>query len=137
MAKSKANYSVLVDVELDTSTVQKQLNDATKKIKIDLDDKPVKESAKSMEDLGNSVEETSLTFQAANEVFSKAIEIIGSMVEEVYELDGALTEFRKVSSLSGSALEEYVSQLSDMGDAVARTGKPKCQAPDVGMANQH
>lgn len=44
---------------------------------------------------------------------------------------------KKVSDLSGISLDNYVSKLSEMGTAVARTGKPKCQAPDVGIVNQH
>ena len=44
---------------------------------------------------------------------------------------------KKVSDLSGSALDDYVAKLSEMGSAVARTGKPKCQAPDDGIVNQY
>lgn len=134
MAKTNANYSILVDVELDTSTISKQLQTAAKNVKLDLG---TKGAVQDIEDLGSAMEDTSLTFQAANEVFSKSIEIISAMVDQVYELDTALTEFKKVSDLSGTALDDYVSKLSDMGDAVARTGKPKCQAPDDGIVNQH
>ena len=80
---------------------------------------------------------TSLTFQAANEIFSTATDIISSMVEQIFELDAALTEFKKVSDLSGSALDNYVAKLSEMGTVVARTGKPKRQAPDNGIVNQY
>ena len=132
--RSNSNYSILVDVELETSSLKKQLNEATKNLKVDLD---IKDSSSNIKSLGDAMEDTSLTFQAANEVFSKSIEIITAMVDQVYELDGALTEFKKVSSLSGDALDDYVDKLSTMGEAVARTGKPKCQAPDVGMENQH
>lgn len=44
---------------------------------------------------------------------------------------------KKVSDLSGSSLDNYVAKLSEMGTVVARTGKPKRQAPDDGIANQH
>ena len=134
MAKTNSMYSILVDVDLQTSTIQKQLNDASKNLKVDLN---TSNASKDLKDLGDTMDDVSLTFQAANEIFSKSIDIIMSMVGQVYELDSALTEFKKVSSLSGSALDDYVSKLSDMGDAVARTGKPKCQAPDVGIGNQH
>ena len=134
MAKTNSNYSILVDVELETSAIKKQLDDAAKNVKLDLD---TKNATQDLTDLGDTMEDTSLTFQAANEIFSKSIEVISSMIDQVYELDGALTEFRKVSDLSGSALDDYVAKLSDMGGAVARTGKPKCQASDDGIANQH
>lgn len=125
MAKTNSNYSILVDVELETSTIKKQLNDAAKEVKLDLNTKGAKQG---LEELGSTMEDTSLTFQAANEVFSKSIEVISSMVDQVYELDGALTEFRKVSSLSGTALDDYVSKLSEMGGAVARTGSEMVEA---------
>lgn len=127
-------WSVLVGVDFDTSKIKNKLNEAVKGIDFKID---AQDSVKNLDELNSSMEDTSLTFQAANEVFSKSIEIISAMVDQVYELDSALTEFKKVSSLSGSALDDYVSKLSDMGDAVARTGKPKCQAPDVGIGNQH
>lgn len=83
------NYSVLVGVELDTKNVQKQLDNNLKNLKVDLDaDKAVK----SMNDLTDSAENALLTFQVANEVFRTSVEIIGSMVDQVYELDSALTE---------------------------------------------
>ena len=128
------NYSVLVDVELDTKNVQQQLNQNLKNLKVDLD---TKDAVRGMQDLDSITEDVSLTFQAANEIFRTSIEVIGSMVEQVYELNSAQIEFQKVSDLSGQALDNYIAKLSDMGSAVARTGKPKCQAPDDGIANQH
>ena len=129
-----ANYSIIVDAELNTKTIQTQLNNASKNLKVTLDAKDAINGAK---DLQNSMEDVSLTFQAANEIFSTSIDIITSMVEEVYKLDNALIEFQKVSDLSGQSLDKYVATLSEMGSTVAITGKPKCQAPDDGIVNQH
>lgn len=128
------NYSILVDVELDTSNIQKQLNQSFKNTKIDLN---TKNAVEGMDELNASTLDTYLTFQAANEIFSKSIEIIEAMVEQVYALNEATIEFQKVSDLSGTSLDNYIAKLYEMGDAVARTGKPKCQAPDDGMVNQH
>ena len=89
MAKTNSNYSILVDVELETSTIKKQLDEASKNIKINLNTKNAKQD---IEDLSYAMENTSLTFQAANEIFSRSIEVISSMVGQVYELDTALTE---------------------------------------------
>ena len=83
------NYSILVDVELQTKTIQQQLNQATKNAKISLD---TKDASKDIDNLSGSVGEMGLTFQEANLIMSKSIEIISSMVEEVYTLDTALTE---------------------------------------------
>lgn len=134
MANKSSNYSILVDVELQTQSIQKQLNQAAKTTKISFDTKDAEGNIKS---LTSSVDDMGLTFQEANLIMSKSIDIITSMVDQVYELDTALTEFKKVSDLSGSSLDNYVSKLSEMGTAVARTGKPKCQAPDDGIVNQH
>ena len=68
---------------------------------------------------------------------SKSLDIITSMVEEVYALDSSLTEFKKVSDLSGASLDNYTNKLSAIGKTVARTGKPKSQARSDGMVNQH
>ena len=131
MAKTRSNYSILVDVELDTSNIQKQL-DKNAKVQLNTTD-----AIKSLLGLDNAMEDTSLTFQAANEVFSTTKDILMSMVKQVYELDSAIIEFQKVSDLRGEALDNYVQKLNSMGDSVAKTGKPKCQAPDDGIVNQH
>ena len=131
MAKTRSNYSILVDVELDTSNIQKQL-DKNAKVQLNTTD-----AIKSLLGLDNAMEDTSLTFQAANEVFSTTKDILMSMVKQVYELDSAIIEFQKVSDLTGDSLDNYVQKLNDMGNSVGRTGKPKCQAPDDGIVNQH
>lgn len=130
MAKTRSNYSILVDVELDTSNIQKQLD---KNAKVELN---TTDAIKSLLGLDNAMEDTSLTFQAANEVFSTTKDILMSMVKQVYELDSAIIEFQKVSDLRGEALDNYVQKLNSMGDSVAKTGKPKRQAPEDGIANQ-
>ena len=148
MSVKKSNYSILVDVDLNTKGVQAKLDKVFKdlkppKIKVDVDkDNSVSKIAKEADDaskgLGNldrAAEDTSLTFQAANEIFSKTIDVISSMVEQVYALDAAEIEFSKVSDLSGDALDEYVAKLADMGGEVARTGKPKSQALNVRIVN--
>ena len=125
-----ANYKILVDVELDTAELKKKLKDATKDAKVKLDSGDIEEATKQAEKFG-------LTFQEANLIMNKSLEIITAMVDEVYTLDSAMTEFKKVSSLDGSSLDAYEEKLAKIGKTVARTGKPKCQARGVGMANQH
>ena len=128
------NYSILTDVELNTSKVQQQLNQNLKGLKVNLD---ANNATRSLNSLNSSAMDTYLTFQAANEIFSRSVEIISSMVDQVYELDAAIIEFQKVSDLSGKSLDNYIEKLNEMGNSVARTGKPKCQAPDDGIVNQH
>lgn len=83
------NYSILADVELNTKDIQKKLNDATKNAKLNLDTKDAK---KGVDDLADSVDNMGLTFQEANLIMSRSIEIISAMVDQVFELDTALTE---------------------------------------------
>ena len=127
-----SQYSILVDVDFSTSQIQQKLQNAAKntKINFDVDSGSIDQAAKSAKNLG-------LTFQEANLIMSKSLDIITSMVEEVYALDSSLTEFKKVSDLSGASLENYTNKLSAIGKTVARTGKPKRQARCVGMVNQH
>ena len=133
MARSSSNFSILAEVELDTSTIQKQLNNLGSKIKFD--STTLKDAQKSMDDLGNSAEkagdkvaDTALNFNAANEIFQNTLDIIGSMVDQVYELDSALTEFKKVSDLQGQALQNYQNHLSDLGSTVGRTTSEMIEA---------
>ena len=125
-----AQYSILVDVEFQTKEIQKKLENATKNAKIKLDSSDLDTAIEQAEKFG-------LTFQEANLIMSKSLEIITAMVDEVYTLDSAMTEFKKVSSLDGSSLDAYEQKLASIGKTVARTGKPKCQARGDGMANQH
>lgn len=128
-------YSILADVELNTKSVKQQLKKASQELKIDIDVDKVGKAKKEFDGLHESVESTNLSFQAANEIFSKSIDIISSMVEQVYKLDAAQIEFQKVSDLSGKSLDNYIDKLTVMGGQVARTGKPKSQAPIVRMVN--
>ena len=102
-------WSVLVGVDFDTTQIKtklkKSLGDYNQKIKLDVSD----------------LEDANLTFNVANQLFRDSIELIGSLTNEVYELDSALTEFKKVSDLSGIALDNYVNKLSTLGSEVART----------------
>lgn len=89
MATKNSNYSILVDVELITSGIQKQLNNAAKNTKISFD---TKDAQSNVRGLSQDVEDLGLTFQEANLIMNQSIEIIASMVEQVFELDTAMTE---------------------------------------------
>lgn len=92
MANTKSNFSILVDVDFDTKQVQSQLQKATRKLSIDVDTGQVKNAATDVKNLGSAMEDTSLTFNAANEIFRTTLDVITSMVDQVYEMDSALTE---------------------------------------------
>ena len=61
------------------------------------------------------------TYLSVTTVFYQTARAIRSMVDEVKELDATLTEFKKVSDLSGEALDRYTKKASELGDSVAKT----------------
>ena len=116
---SGSNYSIIVDAKLDLESIDKQLKQSRKTIKFDVDSQSAKQQ---LQDLG-------LTYQQLQLIASQSIETFKILSEQVFELDGAITEFQKVSDLSGDALDRYVSKLSEAGHEVSRTGKPNRSEP--------
>lgn len=128
MANKNSNFSILVDVDFDTKQVQSQLQKATRKLSIDVDSGQVRNATTDVKNLGSAMEDTSLTFNAANEIFRTSIDIITSMLDQVYELDAALVEFQKVSDLGGESLDRYVDSLAKLGNTVGRTASEMISA---------
>lgn len=56
------------------------------------------------------------------------VDAMGAMVSKVFDLDAALTEYRKVSNLSGKELEQYTADAYKMGRTVAKTGTEVIQS---------
>lgn len=133
--------TVKVKPELDTTEkakVKKELDELVKdykaKIKVELDGAKEAEDGldgakKSADEAKKSIDDLQLSYQAANAIFRETKEILSDMFEQVVTFDDSLTEFKKVSDLSGQALDDYTSKLSDMGTEVARTGKPNRSEP--------
>ena len=111
-------WSVLVGVEFDTKTLQRKLDQQNLKLKADVS------GSDKLENLADRADAVGLSFQAANAILRQTIDIVTAMVDQVYALDSALTEFKKVSDLSGSSLDAYVDKLAGLGTTVARTGQP-------------
>ena len=130
-----SNYSVVVQAELDLKKIKEQLKEVASN-GVDLKvhgaaqgKKEIDDVTKSTRQLNEAGQDLELTFNVAHEVFSKFLSVVKDMAGQVYELDAALTEFKKVSDLSGSALDDYVDKLSQLGQAVGRTGKPNRSEP--------
>ena len=126
-----SNYSIIVEDELDLKKIKEQLNEVSNQ-GIDFKvhgTKDVDNLNKSMRNLDDSTKDTLLTYQAAYDIFSKTIDVIQNMVSQVYNLNAAITDLKKVSDLQGSALNDYVDQLANAGSKVARTGKPNRSEP--------
>lgn len=129
------NYSVVVQAELDLKKIKEQLKEVSSNgvnLKVHgaaQGKKEIDDVTKSTRQLNETGQDLELTFNVAHEVFSKFLSVVKDMAGQVYELDAALTEFKKVSDLSGSALDDYVDKLSQLGQEVGRTGKPNRSEP--------
>ena len=132
MANKNTSWNIGVGVEIQTSTreIQQQLNEAARNITLNIEARGAEEASDGINNLSDgmnrassSAENFELTYQAANMIMEKSIEIISSMVSEVYTLNAAQVELSKVTDLSGESMDEYVSKLTDMGAEVAKTGK--------------
>ena len=147
-SKTSANYQILVGVDFETKQVQKRLNelakDVTLKVKTEADTQKIKEASDAVKKVKEGTDETTyatkefgLQWQEAKAVMQFALNIIKSMADEVYALDASMTDFQKVSELTGDSLKESVSDLTAAGKIVARTGRPLCLSRNVQMANVH
>ena len=126
-----SNFSVLVDLVPDVSSLKQKL----KNQKIEINTKvtgteQVKNLNTAVQDTNKSVEEATITWQQYREVLNLATRAIESFVGQTMEMDEALTEFKKVSTLSGNELDRYVDKLAKTGKQVARTGKPNRSEPE-------
>ncbi|MBQ3502233.1 MAG: phage tail tape measure protein [Clostridia bacterium] len=133
---TQSNYTILVDAQIQNlQNIQKQLNDLHSQINVNVNAQGLSETTRQTQSLAQASDnantaagELILTYQVANQIFHASVEAIGSMVEQVYELDSAITEFKKVSDLQGQSLSKYVDNLSQMGLQVARTGSEMVMA---------
>ena len=134
---SNNDYSILAKVVLDLNNIQSQLNNAAKKVTFKVDGKGIRSVTAELDTMSTATQQASkhaedlgLTYQQARLIMDKCVDTISSMVEQVYTLNSAMTEFKKVSDLRGSGLDDYVQSLSEMGKTVARTGKPNRSEPE-------
>ena len=134
MAGTNSNYSVIIDAELELKKAKQQLNEFKKDNKLNLDlrvtgGKSLREATSQTQDLDNSTKDLMFTYQQLRQVLDSVIDVTEKMYTSVKNLDDAQTEFKKVSDLNGQALDNYTTKLSDMGNSVARTGKPNRDEP--------
>lgn len=134
MAKTNTQYSIIADVELELKNAQKQLNEFRKDNKLNLDlnvkgSKSLSDADGKVKKLDDSTRDLVFTYQQFRQVLDSVVDVTGKMVEQVKTLDAAQTEFKKVSDLSGKALDAYQDKLSKAGKTVGRTGKPNRSEP--------
>ena len=125
-------WKINVGVKLDTSKIQSDLNKAlqskstTVKVKTD---GSMSKLAGETNRLNQSTQDVINTYQVFSQILNKSVEAIKSMASATIELDSAMTQFKKVSDLSGKSLDSYVNNLTKVGQSVARTGKPNRSEP--------
>ena len=87
--------------------------------------KEAEKSTKKVKGLGAEtlhVTKKVIQFGAITSVIRGVTSGFADMVQNVFELDAALTEFKKVSNLTGKELERYTDQAYKAGRETARTG---------------
>ena len=126
-----SNFSVLVDLVPDVSSLKKKLKNQNIEIKAGVTGtEKVKNLNTAVQDNAKAVEDAALTWQQYREMLNLATRAIEAFVGQTMEMDESLTEFKKVSTLSGNELDRYVDKLSEAGKKVARTGKPNRSEPE-------
>ena len=125
-------WKINVGVKLDTSKIQSDLNKALQSksttVKVKTDGSMSKLTGETNR-LNQSTQDVINTYQVFSQILNKSVEAIKSMASATIELDSAITEFKKVSDLSGQSLDSYVNNLTKVGQSVARTGKPNRSEP--------
>lgn len=124
-------FSIQVDATLapnTTSKLQTQLNGVSKNMKnINLP----KNTVSNMKNLNNQTKLFSQNLVDAGRKFAEwliigkvimgAINTVRDGIQTIVELDSALVELRKVTSLTNDELVTFTAQAMEMGDVVART----------------
>ena len=93
--------------------------------------KEAEKSTKKVKGLGAEtlhVTKKVIQFGAITSVIRGVTSGFADMVQNVFELDAALTEFKKVSNLTGKELERYTDQAYKAGRETARTGTEMIEA---------
>ena len=119
-----ADFFINAKVRVDTSDVQKQLS--KKKISVDTKDatNQITGLGAKIKNLGSDFIDTTkkvAKFGVSTAVIGLFTASVTNAVQIVKDFDDALTEFKKVSDLSGDSLNEYTQQLGELGESVART----------------
>ena len=93
--------------------------------------KTAQQSAGKMKVLGAetlNVTKKVIQFGAVTAIIRGVTSGMADMVQNVFELDSALTEYKKVSDLAGKSLERYTDQAYKAGRETARTGTEMIEA---------
>ena len=94
----------------------------------------IKNSSKEVNTLGQDFLNTLgkvAKFGAVTAIIGAFTTAITESIKTVKDFDDALTDFKKVSDLSGESLTEYTEKLGTLGETVARTRKYFISCEDI------
>ena len=132
-----SSYYILVDAKLKTSTIQQQLNEISKNYRgITFNDtnKSAVQAASSIKNVNSQLSNTQSLWSQFTRIgttlsmFRTMANTVEQIVQPVLDLDDALVRFKKVSDLSGAALDAFTEKAYTMGSAVAKTGSQMISA---------
>ena len=104
----------------------KELNNTIKSVKstVDTTSQTLQTASKHTKTLGQDFIDTAgkvAKFGAITAIFGLVTGAVAEAVNVVKEFDSAMTEFNKVSDISGSNLDSYTEKLGELGTEIART----------------
>lgn len=67
-------------------------------------------------------------FQIINGILNAFVNSVTDAINAVHDFDDALTDFKKVSDLTGDSLQDYTQKLADLGETTGRTMTEMVQA---------
>lgn len=127
MPVTSQNYQVILDAKINSTTLNKQLSDISKKNKgLTFTDstkgvKALGDAAKKTNGFATGLLNTLNKFNASITAIRSIVYTVQQLTEATFELNKAQTEFRKVSDLSGQALDAYTQKAAKAGEATAKT----------------
>lgn len=117
--KATTNITKLKSAMGDTYVATERLNKQGETLSTTLT-----QTAAQADTLGTRLSKMGSKIQSINGVFQALKNVVvnvGQALEPLLEFDKELTEFKKVSDLSGDSLDRYTKKLGEMGAEVART----------------
>lgn len=126
-------YRINLQARIDTKTIKAQLAQISKTstVNVKVNSTGATQTVKQMNKVNRSTMTASAAFVDITKkvaLFGAATSIIGGFtaacgaaMQAVLDFDKSLTEFKKVSDLSGESLDTYTKKLGELGEETART----------------
>lgn len=137
-----SKFEILLQATLDKSNsraqIEKDIAQIEKGLNINLnlkaDTKSASEMKSAINGIGKSAQEANGHLQNLGDIANKFSrwQIVGDiihgikngiqdMVQQVFDLDSSLTEFRKVTDLTGNQMDSFIDKSYETAESVART----------------